>query len=479
MSSSSRLSVVVAGSSGFLGRHLVDALREHGHDVTTLVRREPGAGESRWAPQDGQVDAGLVQGADVVVNLAGAPLIGNPHSRAWARDVRTSRVTTTGLLARTIAAAPQPPALVNASGISLVRRPRHCAAHRGLRHPRPRPAHPGVPGVGGRGPARPGGRRAGRPPAHRPRAGPQQPAAAGSAPAVPRRTGGPDRLGQAVRPADLAARLGRRRALPRRAPDRGRAGEPLRAADSHECRVHPRPGQAGAPPRAARRAGTGDQDRRRSARRRVCSARSTWPRARCSTWASTSPTPTWTRSSPPASSVAEHHRPGEQPPPRHPAELEPAPGRLVLRQREPPRHRDRADQPVGHHEHQPGRSPRPQARHPAPACACRAPAGRAPASGGASRRRPRRRASRARRAPAARLGLPAPRRSPGPGPSRGARPVPPPLQADRPALPHRQRRHPARWAWPRLVGRAPCRRVGRAAEPPSPRGGRRPPRAGP
>lgn len=118
MSSSSRLSVVVAGSSGFLGRHLVRALREHGHDVTTLVRREPGSGESRWNPQDGEVDTGLVQGADVVVNLAGAPLIGNPHSRAWARDVRTSRVVTTGLLARTIAAAAQPPALVNASGIS-------------------------------------------------------------------------------------------------------------------------------------------------------------------------------------------------------------------------------------------------------------------------------------------------------------------------------------------------------------------------
>lgn len=117
-SSPAPLSVVVAGSSGFLGRHLVTALRERGHAVTTLVRREAGSAESRWDPQAGEVDSALVRSADVVVNLAGAPLIGNPHSDKWAREVRTSRVTTTRLLAETIAGAEQAPALVNASGIS-------------------------------------------------------------------------------------------------------------------------------------------------------------------------------------------------------------------------------------------------------------------------------------------------------------------------------------------------------------------------
>ncbi|WP_436701914.1 TIGR01777 family oxidoreductase [Nocardioides sp. BYT-33-1] len=110
--------VVVAGSSGFLGRRLVAELRGRGHDVTCLVRRDPDRAESRWDPQGGTVDAGLVRSADVVVNLAGAPLIGNPHSKKWAHDVLDSRCATTGLLARTIAAAPTPPALVNASGVS-------------------------------------------------------------------------------------------------------------------------------------------------------------------------------------------------------------------------------------------------------------------------------------------------------------------------------------------------------------------------
>ncbi len=118
VSSSPALTVVVAGSSGFLGRHLVTELRGRGHSVTPLVRGPARSGESPWDPQGGKVDADVVQAADVVVNLAGAPLVGNPHSRKWARDVLSSRVATTSLLAETIASAPTPPALVNASGVS-------------------------------------------------------------------------------------------------------------------------------------------------------------------------------------------------------------------------------------------------------------------------------------------------------------------------------------------------------------------------
>lgn len=111
-------SVVVAGASGFLGRHLVTALRERGHRVTPLVRREAGPGESRWDPQGGVVDAAVIGAADVVVNLAGAPLIGNPHSKRWARDLLSSRLATTSTLASAIAAVAEPPAFVNGSGIS-------------------------------------------------------------------------------------------------------------------------------------------------------------------------------------------------------------------------------------------------------------------------------------------------------------------------------------------------------------------------
>ena len=113
------LSVVIAGASGFLGTHLVDELRGRGHEVVRLVRRAAeGADESAWDPYAGQVDRGLVGSADVVVNLAGAPLIGNPHSGKWARGVRESRVTTTRLLAEVVSRAETPPAFLAGNGIS-------------------------------------------------------------------------------------------------------------------------------------------------------------------------------------------------------------------------------------------------------------------------------------------------------------------------------------------------------------------------
>ncbi|MFB9313895.1 TIGR01777 family oxidoreductase [Nocardioides plantarum] len=118
---STPLSIVLAGGSGFLGHHLREALRERGHRVTSLVRREAaGPDESTWDPYAGQVDRTLVRTADVVVNLAGAPTLGNPHSKKWARELRESRVVTTRLLAETIAGAGSEhrPAYLAGNGIS-------------------------------------------------------------------------------------------------------------------------------------------------------------------------------------------------------------------------------------------------------------------------------------------------------------------------------------------------------------------------
>jgi uncharacterized protein (TIGR01777 family) len=111
--------VVVGGASGFLGTHLVAELTGHGHTVTKLVRREPAtADESRWDPASGHVDQAVIAEADVVVNLAGAPTVGNPHSKKWATDLRTSRVQTTATLAEAIAASERPAAFLAGNGIS-------------------------------------------------------------------------------------------------------------------------------------------------------------------------------------------------------------------------------------------------------------------------------------------------------------------------------------------------------------------------
>src|SRR5688572_22726485 len=111
--------VVIAGATGFLGTHLSDHLRMHGHHVTALVRREPtSAHQSRWDPATGEVDAELVGRADAVVNLAGASIAGNPHSKKWAREVMESRVSTTRLLAETIAGTERPAAFLAGNGVA-------------------------------------------------------------------------------------------------------------------------------------------------------------------------------------------------------------------------------------------------------------------------------------------------------------------------------------------------------------------------
>lgn len=111
--------VVIAGASGFLGTHLTEHLRVHGHEVTALVRRDPtSAHESRWDPSAGELDTELVARADAVVNLAGAPIAGNPHSDKWATQVMESRVSTTRLLASTIAASERPAAFLAGNGIA-------------------------------------------------------------------------------------------------------------------------------------------------------------------------------------------------------------------------------------------------------------------------------------------------------------------------------------------------------------------------
>ena len=113
------LHVVIAGSSGFLGTHLRKQLERRGHRVTALVRRPTDLPyESGWDPDNGKIDHEVVARADVVVNLAGSPTIGNPHSRRWSTALRDSRVHTTSTLAEAIAAAPDPPYFVAGNAVA-------------------------------------------------------------------------------------------------------------------------------------------------------------------------------------------------------------------------------------------------------------------------------------------------------------------------------------------------------------------------
>jgi uncharacterized protein len=112
--------IAVAGSSGLIGRALVDALRHDGNEVLRLVRREPSAAEVRWDPERGALETGALDGCDAVVNLCGVGLGDRRWSPERKRAILDSRVRPTSLLSKTLAAVERPPAvLVNASAIGF------------------------------------------------------------------------------------------------------------------------------------------------------------------------------------------------------------------------------------------------------------------------------------------------------------------------------------------------------------------------
>jgi uncharacterized protein (TIGR01777 family) len=115
------MKVAVTGSSGVVGTALVARLRQDGHEVVRLVRREPGAAdEVRWHPDAGpDTDKGLAQalsGVDAAVNLAGAGVGDRRWTTAYKHELRASRIdATTRLVDVLVRLDPRPAVLVSGS----------------------------------------------------------------------------------------------------------------------------------------------------------------------------------------------------------------------------------------------------------------------------------------------------------------------------------------------------------------------------
>lgn len=115
--------VLVSGSNGFVGTALVARLRAEGHEVHRLVRSQPGTGEVGIDLGARRIDAsrlpgGSLEGLDAVVNLAGEPITPARWGASKRERIRSSRVETTAILARTLATLASPPeVLVSGSAI--------------------------------------------------------------------------------------------------------------------------------------------------------------------------------------------------------------------------------------------------------------------------------------------------------------------------------------------------------------------------
>jgi hypothetical protein len=115
------VNTLIAGGSGFIGRHLSRKIKESGGEVTLLTRKTNPSlpyKQINWDPNgDGTLLEREIEGYDLIVNLSGAG-IDKKWSDSYKRELVDSRVRSTALLVRAInSASKKPTYLVNASAI--------------------------------------------------------------------------------------------------------------------------------------------------------------------------------------------------------------------------------------------------------------------------------------------------------------------------------------------------------------------------
>ena len=117
--------IFITGATGFIGRALVKRLRGASHEIVAWVRDAERARESvgddltfiATSESDDVLSAAL-DGCDALVNLAGRPVIGRRWTRAYRRDLVSSRVDLTRRLMAAIG-PPVPPPITRMS-VSMI-----------------------------------------------------------------------------------------------------------------------------------------------------------------------------------------------------------------------------------------------------------------------------------------------------------------------------------------------------------------------
>ena len=102
------ITVAIAGASGFAGSALARYLEREGHTVRRIGRASSRKVDFHWDLAAGRLDPAALDGADAVVNFAGATI-----AQRWTsdhkREILASRLRSTEVLAKTMAAVRSPP----------------------------------------------------------------------------------------------------------------------------------------------------------------------------------------------------------------------------------------------------------------------------------------------------------------------------------------------------------------------------------
>lgn len=86
------MKILITGGTGLVGKALVSKLREKGHFVNILVRKNPkNENEFLWDYSKKEIDEKAFEGIDTIIHLAGAS-IGKRWTKEYKREIISSRV---------------------------------------------------------------------------------------------------------------------------------------------------------------------------------------------------------------------------------------------------------------------------------------------------------------------------------------------------------------------------------------------------
>jgi hypothetical protein len=110
---------LIAGAGGLIGSAVASYLSKQGCEITRLVRRDAGAGEVRWDPDGGTIDAVGMEGIDSLVHVASMSWNGR-WTPAFKQRIRDNHVGTIRMIADALVNCKHKPGmLICASGMGI------------------------------------------------------------------------------------------------------------------------------------------------------------------------------------------------------------------------------------------------------------------------------------------------------------------------------------------------------------------------
>jgi uncharacterized protein (TIGR01777 family) len=114
------MKILISGATGLIAKHLIPTLEAKGHEIFSLIRKEPKNGhEIQWDAEEGFAggEQAKLEGMDAVLHLAGEP-IGQTWTKEKKRLIKESRTVGTRILVGALDKTKDPPKhFISASAI--------------------------------------------------------------------------------------------------------------------------------------------------------------------------------------------------------------------------------------------------------------------------------------------------------------------------------------------------------------------------